>query len=35
MEFQERIKKAFEIALKDGVDIIGGLGSVLVRMGEE
>ena len=35
MEFRERIKKGFQIALKDGVDIIGSLASLLVRMGEE
>jgi len=34
MEFQERSRKAFQIALKDGVDIIGSLSSVLVKMGE-
>lgn len=35
LEFEQRIKRGFEIGLKDGVDVIGGLGSVLVRMGEE
>lgn len=34
MEFQERIQKGFQIALKDGVDVIGAIASVLVRMGE-
>lgn len=34
MEFQDRIRNGFEIALKDGVDILGALGSVLVKMGE-
>jgi len=34
-EFQERIKSAFQMALKDGVDFIGALASVLVRIGEE
>jgi len=35
MEFGERLRKGFEIALKDGVDIIGAISSVLVRMGED
>jgi len=35
MEFAERIQKGFQIALKDGVDLIGGIGSILARMGEE
>ncbi len=35
VEFRERMKKGFQIALKDGVDIIGALASILVRMGEE
>jgi hypothetical protein len=35
MEFRERIKKGFQIALRDGVDVIGSLASLLVRMGEE
>jgi len=34
LELQERAKAGFQIALKDGVDAIGALGSVLVRMGE-
>ena len=34
MEFVERMQKGFEIALKDGVDILSALTSVLVRMGE-
>jgi hypothetical protein len=34
-EFQERIQSAFQMALKDGVDFIGALASVLVRIGEE
>lgn len=34
MEFQERIEKGFQIALKDGVDVIGAIASVLVKMGE-
>lgn len=35
MEFRERIARGFQIALKDGVDIIGSLASLLVRMGEQ
>ena len=35
MEFQERVRKAFQIALKDGVDVILAIGSILVKMGEE
>ncbi|HEY87167.1 MAG TPA: GH3 auxin-responsive promoter family protein [Dehalococcoidia bacterium] len=35
VEFRERMKKGFQIALQDGVDIIGTLASILVRMGEE
>ncbi|MFC2009793.1 GH3 auxin-responsive promoter family protein [Chloroflexota bacterium] len=35
MEFPERLRKGFEIALKDGVDIIGALSSILVKMGED
>ncbi|MFC1958282.1 GH3 auxin-responsive promoter family protein, partial [Chloroflexota bacterium] len=35
MDFQERIKMGFQMALKDGVDVIGTIASVLVRMGEE
>jgi len=31
---QAAIKKGFEIALKDGVEVIGALASVLVKMGE-
>lgn len=34
MEFQDRLKLGFEIALKEGVDIIGAIASVLVNMGE-
>ena len=34
MEFQEKMRKGFEIALKDGVDILGAISSVLVRMGD-
>lgn len=35
MEFQERIRKGFQIAFKEGVDFIGAMASVLVRVGEE
>lgn len=34
-EFQERIRQAFQSTLKDGVDFLGAIASVLVRMGEE
>ncbi len=34
MEFEERIKSGFQMALRDGVDIIGTIASVLVKMGE-
>ena len=33
-EFQERIKQGFKMALRYGLDYIGSLASVLVRMGE-
>jgi len=35
LEIQDRIRKGFQMALKDGVDIIAAIASVLVRMGEE
>jgi len=35
MDFQDRIKMGFQIALKDGVDVMGSLTSILVRMGQE
>jgi hypothetical protein len=35
MELQERIQKGFQLALKEGVDVIGGLASILVKIGEE
>ncbi len=35
MEFQEMTRKGFQMALKDGVDILGSIVSVLVRMGEQ
>jgi len=34
MEFVERLQKGFQIAMKDGVDVLSSLTSVLVRMGE-
>ena len=33
--FQEKMKKGFQIALRDGLDILGAISSVLVRMGDE
>jgi len=33
-DFQERMRKGLEIALRDGVDIASALGSILVRIGE-
>jgi len=35
MEFQDRIKEGFQRSLRDGVDAIAALSSVLVRIGEE
>lgn len=34
LEFQERIKLGFKIALNDGIDVIGGVSTVLVKAGE-
>ena len=34
MEFSDRIQVGFKLALKEGVDFMGSIGSVLVRMGE-
>jgi hypothetical protein len=34
MEFQERMEKAFKLAMETGVDYFLGVGSVLVAMGE-
>ncbi len=34
MTFQERMQKGFEIALRDGVDVLTGISSVLVKIGE-
>ncbi len=33
-DFRERMQKGLEMALRDGVDIVSALGSVLVRIGE-
>ena len=35
IEFEERIRLAFQMALREGVDLIGSVASVLVRMGEQ
>jgi hypothetical protein len=35
LEFREKMQKGFEVALKEGVDILGAISSVLVRMGQE
>lgn len=34
MEFQDRVQKGFQVALKDGVDIITAMSSVLAKIGE-
>jgi hypothetical protein len=34
MEFQERIEKGFQIGMDTGIDILGSMSSVLVKMGE-
>jgi hypothetical protein len=34
MSFEERVRKGFHMALKDGVDILGAMSSILVSMGE-
>ena len=34
-DFQERIQSAFQMALKEGVDITGAIASVMVRIGEQ
>ena len=34
MEFHERIQRGFQISLREGVDIIASIASVLVKMGE-
>ncbi len=35
LAFHDRIRKGFQMALKDGVDFIGAVTSILARMGEE
>ncbi len=35
LEFQERIEKGFQTALMTGIDILGSLSVVLVKMGEQ
>jgi hypothetical protein len=35
LEFEERVHKGFQIALRDGVEVIAGIGSILVKVGEE
>jgi hypothetical protein len=35
LSFQERVAAGFQMALKDGVDVIGAIASVLVKMGEQ
>jgi len=35
MEFQERVEKGFKIALRDGVDFIFSISSVLAKIGEK
>lgn len=34
LDFRQRIEMGFQMALRSGVDIIGALGTVLVKMGE-
>jgi phenylacetate-coenzyme A ligase PaaK-like adenylate-forming protein len=34
MEFEDRVQAGFQIALRTGVDLLGSLTSVLIRMGE-
>jgi len=34
MEFEERIKESFRLALYKGVDIVGSISSILVKIGE-
>jgi len=33
--FQERVQKGFQMALRDRVDVMGGIGSVIVKIGEQ
>jgi len=34
LDFQRKIQKGFQVALKDGVDVIGSIASLMVKMGE-
>ena len=34
MDFQERIRKGFDIGLKTGIDVLGSMSVILVKMGE-
>jgi hypothetical protein len=34
MDFQERIKVGFKMAMESGIDVLGSMSSVLVKMGE-
>lgn len=34
MEFQERIVKSFNTGMREGIDVFGSMGSILVKMGE-
>jgi len=35
LEFREKLQRGFQVALKEGVDVLGAISSVLVRMGQE
>ncbi len=35
LPFQQRVAAGFQMALRDGVDVIGAIASVLVKMGEQ
>jgi hypothetical protein len=35
MDFQERIRASFRVALRTGIDIIGSISSVLIKVGEQ
>jgi phenylacetate-coenzyme A ligase PaaK-like adenylate-forming protein len=35
MEFQERIAKGFEVGLDQGIDVLGSMSAVLLKMGEQ
>jgi hypothetical protein len=34
MGFQERIVQSFNVGMRDGIDVLGSMGSILVKMGE-